>query len=165
QSALRARDPRRLHMDTPIALGVLVGFGHSAWATVTGRGEVWFDSIAVLIAALLTARYLQLRSRRLAGEASERLLTLVPTMVRRVAEGAVEVVRQDELVRGDVVEVPAGEVVPVDGTVVSGASRLNNAVLTGESRPEPGREGGRGEAGGRQPLAPLRGSVAAAATA
>src|SRR5690606_2764867 len=147
------------------ALGVLVGFGHSAWVTVAGRGEVWFDSIAVLIAALLTARYLQLRSRRLAGEASERLLALVPPMARRVTAAGVEVVRQDALRQGDVVEVPAGEVVPVDGTVISGASRLNNAVLTGESRPEPVREGGRVEAGATNLQAPLRVRVEAAGDA
>ncbi len=157
RAAVRARDGRRLHMDTPIALGVAVGFGHSAWATVTGRGEVWFDSVAVLVAALLTARYLQLRSRRLAGEAAERLLTLVPTMARRVGEGGtVEVIRQDELQPGDVVEVPAGEVVPVDGVVVRGESRLDNAVLTGEARPVPAAEGARVAAGATNLQAPLR---------
>src|SRR5690606_5986241 len=77
----------------------------------------------------------------------------------------VEVVRQDALRQGDVVEVPAGEVVPVDGTVISGASRLNNAVLTGESRPEPVREGGRVEAGATNLQAPLRVRVEAAGDA
>ncbi|NNF58120.1 MAG: cation-translocating P-type ATPase, partial [Rhodothermaceae bacterium] len=157
RTAVAAHDPRRLHMDTPIALGIAVGFGHSAWATVVGRGEVWFDSITVLIAALLTARYLQLRSRRLAGEAADRLLTLVPTTARRIGEGgSVEIVRQDELRRDDVVEVPAGEVLPVDGLVVHGASRLDNAVLTGEARPVTVVEGGRVSAGATNLSAPLR---------
>ncbi len=157
RAAWGVRDLRRLHMDTPIALGIAIGFGHSAWATITGQGEVWFDSITVLIAALLTARWLQLRSRRLAGEASERLLALVPTITRRVcSDGTVEAVRVDRLRRGDLVMVPAGEVVPVDGTVTGGASRLNNAVLTGESRPEPVRLGDRVEAGATNLSAPLR---------
>ncbi len=127
----------RLHIDTPIALGILVGFGHSAWATVSGSGEVWFDSITVLIAALLTARWIQLRSRRLAGDATERLLALIPQMMRRVRpDGTIEVVPADEVHAGDVVEVPAGEVIPVDGAIVSGTSSVNRAVLTGESRTE-----------------------------
>ena len=42
-----------------VKLGLLAGFGHSAWATISGRGDVWFDSITVLIAALLSARWLQ----------------------------------------------------------------------------------------------------------
>ena len=163
--AIRARDPRRLHIDTPIALGILVGTVHSAWATVTGQGEVWFDSITVLIAALLTARWLQLRSRRLAGDATERLLSLIPSMVRRVRADAVEVVRLDEIRPGEVVEVPAGEVVPVDGIVEQGASRLNNAVLTGESRPEPVAEGDAVEAGATNLSSPIRVRVEAAGDA
>ena len=135
--ALRTRTVRSMHMDTPISLGILVGFGHSAWATFTGRGDVWFDSITVLIAALLTARWLQVRSRRLAGDASDRLLSLLPTMTRRICpDGSTEVIPLKEIAPDDVVVVPAGEVIPVDGPVVFGTSTINNAVLTGESRPE-----------------------------
>lgn len=135
--AVRTRTVRTMHMDTPISLGILVGFGHSAWATFTGRGDVWFDSITVLIAALLTARWLQVRSRRLAGDASDRLLALLPTMTRRVRpDDTTEVIRLKDVVPGDVIEVPAGEIIPVDGPVVLGTSTINNAVLTGESRPE-----------------------------
>ncbi|OZC02438.1 heavy metal translocating P-type ATPase [Rubricoccus marinus] len=143
--AWRARDVRRLHLDTPIALGILVGLGHSAWATISGTGDVWFDSVTVLIAALLTARYIQLRSRRLAGDATERLLALLPAMARRVTSpeaqpgdaASCEAVRLDELRRGDIVEVAPGETIPADGVVARGESRVDNAVLTGESRPVP----------------------------
>lgn len=166
RSAIKAHDFRRLHMDMPIALGILVGFLHSMWATLSGNGEVWFDSITVLIAALLTARWLQLRSRRLAGEASDRLLALVPSMVRRVrADGQIEVVRVDDIDAGDLVEVPAGEVVPVDGVIAEGESRLNNAVITGESRPEAVVSGGRVVAGATNLSSPLRVRVEAAGEA
>ncbi len=154
--ALRTRSLRSLHMDIPIALGILVGYADSAWSTVTGSGEVWFDSITVLIAALLTARWLQLRSRRLAGDATDRLLSLLPSMVRRVGpDGTVDTVRLDEIHRGDLVRVPTGEVVPVDGVVASGESTINNAVLTGESRPESVRAGSDVAAGATNLRAPL----------
>ena len=156
RSAWRARSARHLHLDTPIALGIAVGAGQSAVATVTGRGEVWFDSVAVLIAALLTARWLQLRSRRLAGEASERLLALVPRVARRVVGEGVEVVDLDDVRLGDLIEVPAGEVVPVDGVVETGVSRLDRAALTGEARPEPVQAGSPAEAGTTNLQAPLR---------
>ena len=156
RAAWRARSLRHLHLDTPIALGIAVGAGQSAYATVAGRGEVWFDSVAVLIAALLTARWLQLRSRRLAGEASERLLALVPRVARRVTGGTVEVVEVDDLSVGDVVEVPTGEVLPVDGVVVQGASRLDRAALTGEARPEAVGLGDDIEAGTTNLESPLR---------
>jgi len=157
RSAWRAKSLRHLHLDTPISLGILVGVGQSTWATVTGSGEVWFDSVAVLIAALLTARWIQLRSRRLAGEASDRLLALVPRVARRVdAEGILAVVDVDDLQPGDLVEVPAGEVLPVDGIVESGESRLDRAALTGEARPEPVTVASSVEAGTTNLIAPLR---------
>src|SRR5690606_15530773 len=106
---------------------------------------------------LLTARWIQLRSRRLAGDATERLLALIPQMMRRVLpDGTVEVVPADEIHAGDIVEVPAGEVVPVDGVVVSGVSNVNRAVLTGESRPEAVAVGARVEAAITNVSAPLR---------
>ncbi len=155
--AMRTRRLRSLHMDIPISLGILAGFLHSAWATVTGAGEIWFDSITVLIAALLTARWLQLRSRRLAGDATERLLALLPSMVRLVMDdGSVAVVRIDEIATGDLIEAPAGEVFPVDGRVEKGTSTVNNAVLTGESRPVPVEPDSRVQAGATNLSATLR---------
>lgn len=163
---IKRRDPRHLHMDTPIALGILVGFGHSAWATVSGSGEIWFDSVTVLIAALLTARWLQLRSQRLARDATERLLNLVPPLVRRVDEGeTIALVPAEEIGAGDVVEVPAGEVIPVDGVVLGGVSSVNNAVLTGESAPEPVHPGERVAAGATNEASPIRVRVEAAGEA
>ncbi|GIV58337.1 MAG: copper-translocating P-type ATPase [Rhodothermaceae bacterium] len=165
--AVQTRSLRHLHMDTPIALGILVGFMHSTWATVTGQGEVWFDSITVLIAALLTARWLQLRSRRLAGDATERLLALLPSMVRRVRpeDGTEEIVPAEAVRPGDVVAVPPGEVIPVDGVVADGRSTVNNAVLTGESRPEDVAAGAAVTAGATNLTAPLRVTVQAAGDA
>ena len=154
--AWRTRRLQSLHMDLPIAAGILVGYTDSALSTLTGKGDVWFDSITVLIAALLTARWLQLRSRRLAGDATDRLLSLIPSMVRRVtSEGDVETMRIDDLHAGHVVRVPTGEVIPVDGIVASGTSTVNNAVLTGESRPESVQPGQDVTAGATNLSAPL----------
>ncbi len=174
QLAWRARRITKLHIDTPISIGILVGFVHSAWATVAGKGDVWFDSITVLIAALLTARWLQMRSRRLAGDASDRLLSMIPSMARRIVDegasnGALpragtapdagtrerEIVRVDRLQAGDLIEVPAGEVFPVDGRVIWGISTVNKSVLTGESRPEPIEPGLDVEAGATNLQSPV----------
>ncbi len=134
--AARARSLRHIHMDTPISAGILTGFGYSAWATISGQGEIWFDSITVLIAALLTARWLQLRAQRLAGDTSDRLLALLPSVARRVFDGGrTERVRSGDLESGQLVRVQPGELIPVDGTVDEGESHVGHAVLTGESRP------------------------------
>jgi Cu2+-exporting ATPase len=134
--AVARKSPLHLHMDTPISIGILVGFGHSVWATVANSGEIWFDSIAVLIAALLTARWIQFRSKRLAGDAADQLLALIPSMARKVmGDGSVLTVAVSELVPGDIVELPATEVAPVDGTIVTGETHIDNGVITGESAP------------------------------
>ena len=165
--AMRSRQFTRLHIDTPISIGILVGFGHSAWATWTNQGDIWFDSITVLIAALLTARWLQLRSRRMAGDASDRLLSMIPSMARRLlyvrplpADPAPstlshEVVRVSDLHRGDLIEVPVGEVFPVDGIVTSGASSVDRSILTGESHPEAIKTGSSVDAGATNIQAPV----------
>ena len=96
----------RLSMDVPISLGIGVGWAHSAWATISGSGEIWFDSIAVLIAALLTARWLQIRGRRTAGDAADRLLSLIPATATRVSRAEEsETVPVEQLGEGDIVEV------------------------------------------------------------
>lgn len=129
----RLRTIRHLHMDTPISIGILAGFGASLVATITGRGDVWFDSVAVLIAALLSARWLQLRARRMAGDSTERLLALLPTLARK-RDGST--VRADSLTSGDEIVVRAGELIPVDGVIIEGSSLINSSILSGESIPQ-----------------------------
>ncbi len=166
EAAFRARDARLLHLDLPVSLGILGGYGQSAWNTMAGGGEVWFDSLLVLMAALLTARWLHLRALRHAREAADRLLTLLPTLVTRVnADGLEETVSADTLAPGDVVRVQGGDVLPADGVVVEGASALDRSVLTGESVAVEVEKGSRVEAGATNLRAPLYVRVEAAGAA
>ncbi|MFB6263116.1 MAG: heavy metal translocating P-type ATPase [Bradymonadaceae bacterium] len=127
--------PLQLSMDVPISLGIAAGWSYSVWSTIAGSGEVWFDSISVLIAALLTARWLKARGRRRAVDASSRLAKLVPSTARPAGRSD-ERVPVDRFEPGDDVLVSPGERVPVDGDVVDGTSSVSRAILTGESRPE-----------------------------
>lgn len=138
----------RLSMDVPIAAGLAAGWLHSTIATVRSAGDVWFDSIAVLIAALLTARWLQMRGRRFAGDATERLLSLLPSTARRIDDnGVILEIPADKLQSNDLIEIRVGDVIAADGIVEYGQSTLNRAVLTGESRPETVHPGEAVEAG------------------
>lgn len=132
-SSLRAR--ARISVDLPVALGLGVGWIYSAWATVRGVGEVWFDSVAVLVAALLTARWLHARGLRVASDAMDRLAAVLPRTARRLVDGVAEVVDAAALTIGDLVEVRTGDVVPADGEIVEGAGSLDRSLLTGESEP------------------------------
>lgn len=163
KGALAALRDRRLNLDVPIMLGILVAFVSGAVNTLRGAGEIYFDSMATLIFLLLVGRFVQKRGLRRATEAAERLLSLTPGVAHRVerqgtAGSTVEHVRDvpvEALQRDDLVLARAGDTIPADAIVVRGASELNVAWLTGEPRPVPVREGARVEAGAVNLTAPL----------
>lgn len=122
-------------MDVPVALAVSVAYAASAWNTLAGAGEIYFDSATMFIFFLSTARLLEMSARHRAAEASESLAHMLPDSVRRLGpEGPVRVAL-DELQTGDRVRVAAGEVVPADARVLGGTSELDESLLTGESTP------------------------------
>lgn len=123
-------------MDVPVTLGISIAFAASIWATVTGKGHVYYDSAVMFVLFLLSARYLELVGRQKAAESSERLIHLLPAMATRLDDaGGDTVVPVAELCVGDRVLVRPGETVPADGRVLSGESSVNEALLTGESMP------------------------------
>jgi Cu2+-exporting ATPase len=157
-AALRTRTP---HLDLPIAMGIAAGTAWGVVNTVRGAGEVYFDSISVLMFLLLVGRWMQRRQQRAASDAVELLFAMTPTRARIVetsADGA-ETVREapiEAVVIGDTLEVLAGESVPADGVVVFGRSSLDAALLTGESRPVPVEPGDTLAAGTVNLTSPLR---------
>ncbi len=131
--ALRTRTP---HMDLPISIGIVTGFVWGAFNTFSGRGDVYFDTVTTLIFLLLIGRWLQRRQQVAARDAADLLYALSPHSARRVEGDGVREVPVQALRPGDVVEVRAGESIPVDGTILQGRSAVDNALLTGESVPE-----------------------------
>ncbi len=130
---------RRIGLDTPIAFGLAAGFGASAWATFAGRGEVYFDSITMLVFLLLGARFIEASARRRAARELDHLARWMPSFALRLRDPAdaasVERVPAHRLAAGDRVLVPAGERVPADGVVERGDSSADESLLSGESRP------------------------------
>jgi Cu2+-exporting ATPase len=125
----------RAGMDTPIALGIGAGFAASAWATVTGAGAVYFDSIAMLAFLLLGARYLELAARQSAARSLDRLARWSPSTALRLEDGSAKQVQVHELEKGDKVLIPAGDRIPADGVVEQGCSSVDESLLTGEPAP------------------------------
>ena len=142
RNAARALALRTLDMDVPVALALGIAYLASAWRTVSGEGEIWFDSATMFVLFLSAGRFLEGRTR---GEAAQRLRLLAGrqrlTALRLVAAGLVEEVPVAALRPGDTVQVRAGEALPVDGQLVSGAAEVDESLLTGEALPvtrEPG---------------------------
>ncbi|HET9670396.1 MAG TPA: heavy metal translocating P-type ATPase [Casimicrobiaceae bacterium] len=137
--AWRSVTNRALGMDVPIALGVAAAFIASAWSTLRGEGHVYFDSVTMFVALVLCARWLELRVRERAGDVLETMARDAPLTAQRLRrfpdENGIETVSARALEPGDVVRVATGATVPADGTVVDGRSSVEEAILTGESRP------------------------------
>ena len=86
--AVAALRNRSLTMDVPVALGLTIAFAGSAFATVTGEGEVWFDSVVMFVTLLSAARYLELLARRRATATIRALARSAPLVATRVRAGA-----------------------------------------------------------------------------
>lgn len=135
------RDLKRFHtgMDVPVSLGITIAFAGSAWATWQGQGHVYYDSVAMFVFFLLTARYIELLARKRASEASQSLVHAVPAVALRLhtVDGVEqkESVTVAELKTGDKVLVPPGDTIPADGCVIEGRSNVDESLLTGESLP------------------------------
>jgi Cu2+-exporting ATPase len=134
-SAFRALRARALNLDLPIAVGLGAGWIWGLVNTIRGVGEIYFDSLSVLVFALLVGRWIQLRQTRRATDSFELLYSLTPTRARIVENGEVRSVPIEALTLGCIVEVAPGDTVPADGEIVSGRSDLDQSMLTGESVP------------------------------
>ncbi len=143
QGAWRSLRLGALGMDLPIALGALATYGTSLVATVTGRGEVYFDSVILFLFILLTGRYLENGARRRASGATERLLALAPRTATVWRAGIWSVLPIHEVVVGDRILVKPGEKIPADGRLLVGVTAVDESLLTGESLPVTRRPGER----------------------
>lgn len=142
RGALRDLRMRRLGMDVPVALGVGSAFLASCWATISGSGEVYFDSVAMFVFFLLCGRYLEMIARQRAVRGVESLGKVLPAFADKLmADGVDERVPVSTLVPGDRVRVKPGEAIPADGVVREGVSAADESLLTGESRPVGKAEG------------------------
>lgn len=123
-------------MMTLIALGILVSYSYSVFATFfLPDGEVFFEAAAMLTTFSLLGHWLEMRSRLATGRAVEALLKLAPATARVKRDGHEVEVPLEQVVVGDELIVKPGDRIPVDGEVVSGQSYVDEAVITGESLP------------------------------
>lgn len=152
-SSLRTRVP---NMDLPIALGVIIGFVSGAMNTVRGRGEIYFDTITVLIFLLLVGRWLTARQHRRAATAADFAQALAPSVARLVEGAERREVRAETVPVGALVEVLAGERIPVDGRIEQGRSAVDVRLLTGESGASDVQVGDRVYAGTENVAAPIQ---------
>jgi Cu2+-exporting ATPase len=160
--ALAALRTRVAHLDIPIALALAVGGIWGSYNTISGRGEIYFDSLAVLVFLLLVGRWIQHRQQRNASDHVELMLTLTPTSALKVNDdGSTSRVPIEAVELGMLVEIEAGGSIPADGIIETGETSLDTSFISGESRPIPARIGDTVVAGATNLRSPIRISVTA----
>ena len=121
-----------LSMDVPIALAIGIAFFTSLHATVTGTGEVYYDSVVMFAFLLLGARYIDNRLQYRFGVTGQ-LLASLPLTASVERGGRREEVSVSDIAPGDTVWVAEGAQVPVDGVLDAERATMDEALLTGES--------------------------------
>lgn len=136
RNALRDLKTRVLGMDVPVSIAIGCAYLASAWAVITGSGEVYFDSVAMFTFFLLFSRYIEARARRRNGQSGNALSGALPASATRLeADDSERILPANRLAEGDRVLIKPGHDVPADGIIEQGESSLDESMLTGEYLP------------------------------
>ncbi len=144
-SAWRAIKTLKPNMDLPISIGISTSFLWSSYVTIFQpkgiESHVYFDSVSMFIFLILVGRFLESSARETAGSATRHLLGLLPRSARLILEDGDEKLIPLRVVKlGDVLRIKPGDRIPVDGEVLEGCSEVDEAIISGESRPVNKRE-------------------------
>lgn len=135
RGAWRGLANRRPGMDLPVAIAIASAYAASVWSALTGSGEVYFDSAVMFVFFLSCARFLEMAGRHRALGLTNALARHLPGVAMRLTGRRAETVGVVELVPGDQVLVQPGQAFPVDGVLETDSARVDESLLTGESRP------------------------------
>ncbi len=135
KGAVKALRRRVLDMSVLVSIAVTAGYLFSVGTTFAFQAVDFYWEISTLVAVLLLGHWLEMRAVRGTTGALRELLKMIPSTAHRLDGDAVEDVPTETLSVGDLLLIRPGEQVPVDGEVVEGESSLNEAMVTGESKP------------------------------
>ena len=148
RSAFNALSSGRLNMDVPIVIGVSLAVALSLVQTMQHQHHAYFESAVMLLFFLLVGRYLDHNMKGRTRSFAENIAALKAEVAARInADGSVREVPLSKIAAEDLVLVSGGERVPVDGVVETGASEIDQSLVTGESMLVPVRPGQRVYAG------------------
>ncbi|NIN95171.1 MAG: heavy metal translocating P-type ATPase [Anaerolineae bacterium] len=128
-------------MNVLVSLAVSAGYLFSVGATFLYTAVDFYWEVSTLVAVLLLGHWLEMRAVRGTAGALRELVKLIPPTANRIVADQVEEVPTADVEVGDLLLVRPGEKVPIDGEVLEGKSGVNEAMITGESKPVAKAEG------------------------
>lgn len=124
-----------VNMDTLVASGAVSAYIYSVYAMITQSGEVYFDSVVMIITFVLVGKYLEVLSKKHAVDTLDSIMGSTPTEVTTLKEGIKSLVSVENVKVGDTIELKPGEKVVIDGVVTLGQGSFDESSLTGENEP------------------------------
>jgi len=124
-----------VNMDTLVASGALSAYIYSIYAMLSQKGEVYFDSVVMIITFVLVGKYLEVLSKKSAVDTLDSIMGSTPTEVTTVKESVKSLVSVENVCIGDRIELKPGEKVVIDGIVIQGEASFDESSLTGENEP------------------------------
>ena len=139
RGAFAALRHRAANMDVLVALGTSAAYGFSVYQILrlggAASGQLYFEASAIVITLILLGKYLEARAKYAAAAALRALLALRPKTAMRLIDGIEQEVALGDIAAGDVIRVRPGERIAVDGTILDGASDIDESIITGEPLP------------------------------
>lgn len=122
-----------INMDLLVSIGSLLTYLYSIYAAITRTGETYFESVTMIITFILIGKFLEVRSRKSAGDKIDSLFDEMPSLLNIKKDNNLISISPQEVQIGDVVCVAPGEKIIIDGVLLSKKARLDSSMLTGES--------------------------------
>ena len=126
---------RFVNMDLLVASGALLAYLYSIYAMITQTGEVYFDSVTMIITFVLVGKYLEVLSKKQASDTLDKIIGTMPTEATVVRDGEKSLVSIENIEIHDTIELKPGEKVAIDGILEDGAASFDESSLTGENEP------------------------------
>lgn len=126
---------RFINMDFLVSTGALLAYLYSIWAMVSQKGEVYFDSVTMIITFVLVGKYLEILSKRQAVDILDKIMGSTPTELMVITPQGKKLTPIENIEIGSVIELKAGDKVVIDGVLKNGSASFDMSALTGESEP------------------------------
>ncbi len=121
---------RFINMDLLVSIGALLAYIYSMWAMVTREGEVYFDSVTMIITFVLVGKYLEILSKKQAVDTLDKIMGQTPTEVLVIRGDKGELIAIENVNIGDIIEGKSGEKLVIDGVITEGSALVDMSALT-----------------------------------
>jgi len=130
-----------VNMDTLVASGASSAYIYSIYAMLSHKGEVYFDSVVMIITFVLVGKYLEVLSKKSAVDTLDSIMGTTPTEVTVIDDKSKSLISIENIIVGDTIEIKSGEKVVIDGELILGEASFDESSLTGENEPVHKRQG------------------------